>query len=216
MLFSGNKTLPAPGTQRSNGCMTELQTQELRLHISMIHRINCMVDEDRPPALNWLLLALQVIVNTVRQLSPADAAVFLRAAVARLHTRPSRSHQLATWLRAVLLHHTAYLISAGGAQRDLAGLYRTIQARLAGMAPLMSLSGRLDVLLAQVPRSADGAAQAEFSAPRVGFQGLQGLVRVTKYHGLQLHAGARCQNPVHAAALLLCLSCRRFLGFSAD
>lgn len=58
----------------------------------------------------------RVIANTVARIVPRDAALFLRAAVDRLLARPGRAGQLAPWLRALLHHHTGYLMAAPGAQ----------------------------------------------------------------------------------------------------
>jgi U3 small nucleolar RNA-associated protein 5 len=55
-----------------------------------------------------------VISNTVRRLSAPDAVLLLRAAIQRLQSRPLRGEQLQIWIRAVLVCHTAYLISAPG------------------------------------------------------------------------------------------------------
>lgn len=56
----------------------------------------------------------RVIKSTVRQLAAPDAARLLAAALQRLQSSPKRGKQIAAWLRALLLHHTAYLISAPG------------------------------------------------------------------------------------------------------
>jgi len=58
-----------------------------------------------------------VINNTVRRLSSPDAVLLLRAAIQRLQSRPLRGEQLQTWIRAMLVSHTAYFISAPGASR---------------------------------------------------------------------------------------------------
>ena len=55
---------------------------------------------------------------------PADAALLLQEAVARLQSKPARGQQLAAWVRAVLLHHTAYLMAAPGAQLVMTSLYQ--------------------------------------------------------------------------------------------
>jgi U3 small nucleolar RNA-associated protein 5 len=91
----------------------------------------------------------RVIANTVRRLLPLDAALLLRAAVERLQSRPSRGQQLAAWIQAVLLHHTAYLMAAPGAAPVMSALYQTIEARLAVQRQLLGLTGRLELLLAQ-------------------------------------------------------------------
>ena len=56
----------------------------------------------------------RVMKSTVRQLAPQDAARLLQVAVQRLQSSPHRGKQIAAWLRALLLYHTAYLISAPG------------------------------------------------------------------------------------------------------
>ena len=52
--------------------------------------------------------------STVQQLAPQDAARLLQVAVQRLQSSPHRGKQIAAWVRALLLYHTAYLISAPG------------------------------------------------------------------------------------------------------
>ena len=56
----------------------------------------------------------KVIKSTVQQLAPQDAARLLTVAVQRLQSSPKRGKQIAAWVRALLLFHTAYLISAPG------------------------------------------------------------------------------------------------------
>lgn len=56
----------------------------------------------------------KVVKSTVQQLAPQDVARLLQVAVQRLQSSPKRGRQIATWLRAMLLHHTAYLMSAPG------------------------------------------------------------------------------------------------------
>jgi U3 small nucleolar RNA-associated protein 5 len=74
----------------------------------------------------------RVINNSVRRLVPMDAAALLREAVARLQTKPSRGQQLAAWVRAVLVYHTAYLMSAPGVQPVLTSLYQVRVGRWPG------------------------------------------------------------------------------------
>jgi U3 small nucleolar RNA-associated protein 5 len=66
----------------------------------------------------------RVVRNSVRRLLPMDAAALLRACVERLQSRPVRGQQLAGWIRAVLLHHTAYLMAAPGVQPVMTSLYQ--------------------------------------------------------------------------------------------
>lgn len=61
----------------------------------------------------------RIIENTVRRLATVDCALFLRAAVQRLQSVPGRGQELHHWIQALLLQHTAYLMSAPGGPQDL-------------------------------------------------------------------------------------------------
>lgn len=63
-----------------------------------------------------------VIAASVRRLRPHHAAALLEAAVERLRARANRGAALTAWIRAVLLHHTAYLMAAPGVLPILASL----------------------------------------------------------------------------------------------
>eukprot|EP00897_Mesotaenium_endlicherianum_P010378 jgi/Mesen1/9369/ME000610S08692 len=65
-----------------------------------------------------------VIGNSVRRLRAGDALKLLAAAVAKMQSRPSRGVALVPWMRAVLLHHAAYLMSAPSGHPLLASLYQ--------------------------------------------------------------------------------------------
>jgi hypothetical protein len=52
---------------------------------------------------------------TVDNLAAADAGTLLEVAVSRLDSRQGEGQTVATWIRAVLLKHTAYLMSTPGA-----------------------------------------------------------------------------------------------------
>lgn len=108
----------------------------------------------------------RVITNTVKRLVPLDAALLLRAAVERLQSRPARGQQLSAWIQAVLLHHTAYLMAAPGAAPVMSSLYQIIEARLAMQRQLLSLAGRLELLLAQSGAQQGTAAEAD-AGPQV-------------------------------------------------
>ena len=90
-----------------------------------------------------------VIRNTVARLAPTDAALFLKAAVTRLQSKPARAAALVPWLRATILCHTSYLSAAPGVQAHLTAMYQLIEARLAVFQPMLALRGRLDVVLSQ-------------------------------------------------------------------
>jgi U3 small nucleolar RNA-associated protein 5 len=122
----------------------------------------------------------RVIANSVKRLVPLDAALLLRAAVERLQSRPVRGQQMAAWIHAVLLHHTAYLMAAPGAAPVMSSLYSIIEARLAVQRQLLSLAGRLELLLAQAGgQGAAGAGAEEVAAagPQVRRDGTGGGLR---------------------------------------
>jgi len=115
----------------------------------------------------------EIIVKTIKRLSPVDALEFFRIAVGMLQSSPSRADVLLVWIRAILLHHTAYLTNSAAAKTTMGFLYQTIEARLASHQALLSLSGRLDLVLANASQHADGEAGQE--APLVALQvGLDG------------------------------------------
>jgi U3 small nucleolar RNA-associated protein 5 len=116
-----------------------------------------------------------VIVNSVKRLVPMDAALLLKAAVERLQTKPSRGQQLAAWIQAVLLHHTAYLMSAPAAAPLMSSLYQIIEARLAMQRQLLSLSGRLELLLAQRGPADTVGAVGVAGAPAAQVRGVRVL-----------------------------------------
>ncbi|CAL8463784.1 g3318 [Coccomyxa elongata] len=110
-----------------------------------------------------------VIGASVRRLRPHHAAALLEAAVERLRARANRGAALTAWIRAVLLHHTAYLMAAPGVLPILASLSQTIETRTAQLKPLAALAGRLDLLVAHLPKpdATPGAEAMELPGPEV-------------------------------------------------
>lgn len=88
-----------------------------------------------------------MISTTVSRLSTSQVLPLLSALVQRLQGRPMRAAQLVTWLRAVLIAHTAYLLTVPDLARSLSPLFQALDARLAVFRKLLALSGRLDLLL---------------------------------------------------------------------
>eukprot|EP00198_Chlamydomonas_reinhardtii_P003632 XP_001692968.1 predicted protein [Chlamydomonas reinhardtii] len=109
-----------------------------------------------------------VIANTVARIVPMDAALFLKAAVDRLVSKPNRAVQLVPWIRAVLHHHTAYLMSAPGVQPALTSLFQAIDSRVRLHDPLLRLYGRLGLVLHHT-RTDKAAAGPERPGPEVEY-----------------------------------------------
>ncbi|KAG2426863.1 hypothetical protein HYH02_014716 [Chlamydomonas schloesseri] len=110
-----------------------------------------------------------VIANTVARIVPMDAANFLKAAVDRLVSKPNRAVQLVPWIRAVLHHHTAYLMSAPGVQPALTSLFQAIDARVRLHDPLLRLYGRLGLVLHHTRADKAAAAGPERPGPEVEY-----------------------------------------------
>lgn len=90
----------------------------------------------------------------------------LQAAVDRLVSKPNRAVQLVPWIRAVLHHHTAYLMSAPGVQPALTSLFQAIDSRVRLHDPLLRLYGRLGLVLHHT-RTDKAAAGPERPGPEV-------------------------------------------------
>lgn len=108
----------------------------------------------------------KMISKTIQRLQPADAAKFLVISISKLESKPQRAINLVPWVRAVLLQHASYLMSNPSMRPVLLSLYQIIEARVATFGPLVSLSGRLDLIMAQIsanesqekdPENLDGA-----------------------------------------------------------
>lgn len=129
----------------------------------------------------------RIITNTVRRLIPSDAAVFLRATVDRVLSKPARAVQLAPWIKAVMHYHTGYMMQAPGVQGALAALYQVkiiliprvfsllnnhhiqsvgvsqqaIDSRVGLYQQLLKVYGRLSLITAHTNAAAQQSAAAE-------------------------------------------------------
>ncbi|KAF8528044.1 WD40-repeat-containing domain protein [Hysterangium stoloniferum] len=114
----------------------------------------------------------RVVFNTVRRIPPQLAVPLLEACVERLSrgargtsgkgggggASAQRGTGLVRWVRAVLIVHTAHLMTIPDLVTRLSSLHATISARLALRDPLLALNGRLDLVLSQVELRASGPA----------------------------------------------------------
>ncbi|KAH9486680.1 U3 small nucleolar RNA-associated protein 5 [Psilocybe cubensis] len=105
-----------------------------------------------------------LILNTVRRLPPQLTIPLITACVERLGRGPRSSNMkgggggtssqrgsgLLTWLRTVLTVHTGHLMTIPDLVARLSGLHATLTARSSLHDSLLSLSGRLDMVLSQV------------------------------------------------------------------
>ncbi|EJU00922.1 NUC189-domain-containing protein [Dacryopinax primogenitus] len=104
-----------------------------------------------------------IVLQSVQRLPPALAVPLLDACVERLGRSrgkgagggaagSERAAALVEWIRAVLVCHSAYLLTIPELVTRLSGLYSTLCARLSLQPRLLTLSGRLGVVLSQLER----------------------------------------------------------------
>ncbi|KXN87564.1 U3 small nucleolar RNA-associated protein 5 [Leucoagaricus sp. SymC.cos] len=112
-----------------------------------------------------------LIRNTVKSLPPQLAIPLLNACVERLGrgaraanmkgggagTSAQRGMTLINWIRTILAVHTGHLMTVPDLVARLSGLHATLTARLALQESLLSLSGRLDMVLSQIEMRSSAA-----------------------------------------------------------
>ncbi|KAF9258591.1 NUC189-domain-containing protein [Marasmius fiardii PR-910] len=122
-----------------------------------------------------------LIRNTVRRLPPQLAVPLLAACVERLGrgarggnmkgggggASSQRGTSLITWVKVVLSVHSGHMMTMPDLVARLSGLHSTLTSRLALQESLLSLSGRLDMVLSQIEmrRSAGPSAYAMRKQP---------------------------------------------------
>ncbi|KAL6051254.1 WD repeat-containing protein 43 [Balamuthia mandrillaris] len=91
-----------------------------------------------------------VIANTVQRLPTNFVLPFLTGLVSRFRAKPNRGVVLMQWVRAVLIQHSAFLMTLPNLAATLSSLYQTIDTRISAFKRFLKLSGRLDLLLSQI------------------------------------------------------------------
>ncbi|GAB5586757.1 Small subunit (SSU) processome component [Umbelopsis nana] len=92
----------------------------------------------------------ELIRNTVRRLPTTWVIPFLQQIVDKFQERPNRGKALLEWIKAVLLIHTAYLMTVPDLVGKLSNFYKALDARLGVFQKLLGLHGRLDLLMSQI------------------------------------------------------------------
>jgi U3 small nucleolar RNA-associated protein 5 len=86
--------------------------------------------------------------------------------IARFERRPTRAPHLSEWIHAVILRHTAFLVTVPDLSTKLGGFYRAIHDRVAHFRSFLKLSGKLDLILSQVEKHEHNDQQDERDAKR--------------------------------------------------
>jgi len=100
-----------------------------------------------------------VISATVARLPVTSVLPFMQAVLQRIQGKPARVATLASWLRALLSTHAAYLMSCSQLLPLLTPLYQLIDERLSVFKPLLKLVGRMQMLQAQMASQAAASRQ---------------------------------------------------------
>ncbi|OWZ20940.1 hypothetical protein PHMEG_0004584 [Phytophthora megakarya] len=93
---------------------------------------------------------VKVVGRTVARVSASRVLALLEVIVRKLERSPNRFARLCPWLRAVLLHHTAYLVAQPDLVPSLSALYQLLETRLQVHEQMQKLSGRLALVLGQI------------------------------------------------------------------
>ncbi|KAG6971667.1 hypothetical protein JG688_00004329 [Phytophthora aleatoria] len=93
---------------------------------------------------------VKVVAKTVARVPASRVLALLEVIVRKLERSPNRFARLCPWLRAVLLHHTAYLVAQPDLVPSLSALYQLLETRLQVHEQMQKLSGRLALVLGQI------------------------------------------------------------------
>ena len=120
----------------------------------------------------------KLIAGTVQRLQPQYALPLIMACVERMNrgaragkdkgrgggAAAQRAELMVRWIRAVLVAHTAHLLTVPDLVTRLSALHTSLTQRLALQDRLLSLNGRLDLILSQIEHRAAVAPASRTSA----------------------------------------------------
>lgn len=93
-----------------------------------------------------------MVDTTIRLLPPPLVLDLLDIVAKKLERKPQRAVDLALWVRLILQHHAAYLMSQPSLPKRFAGIYQLAVKRVAALPKLLSIAGRLELMLAQISK----------------------------------------------------------------
>lgn len=114
----------------------------------------------------------KVIGRTIQRVPSVKVLSLLEILVVKFEKSPGRCARLCPWLRAILLHHTAYLLAQPELVQQLSALYQLLENRLKAHEQLQKLAGRLSLVIGQIHEasllSASSSAAAAVGASADG------------------------------------------------
>lgn len=105
--------------------------------------------------------APETIHTTVQRLPTAYVIPLLTKLIEKFEEKPGRAPVLLEWIKAVLLIHTAYLMTVPDLISKLSAFYQALDTRLAVFPKLLALRGRLDLIQSQIRRRSQKATQLD-------------------------------------------------------
>lgn len=102
----------------------------------------------------------KTIGNTIKRVSSVKVLELLEILVMKFEKSPGRCARLCPWIRSILLHHTAYLMTQPDLVQNLSALYQILENRLKVHDQLQKLAGRLSLVIGQI-HEASGATDGE-------------------------------------------------------
>ncbi|KAK8094347.1 hypothetical protein PG997_001032 [Apiospora hydei] len=90
------------------------------------------------------------IRSTVQRLDSSLAGILLTKLASRMHRRPGRAGTLLIWVQWTLVTHGGALATQPNLTKKLGELHRVMEERTRGLSSLLSLKGKLDLLVQQM------------------------------------------------------------------
>lgn len=114
----------------------------------------------------------KTIGNTIKRVASVKVLELLEILVIKFEKSPGRCARLCPWIRSILLHHTAYLMTQPDLVQNLSALYQILENRLKVHDQLQKLAGRLSLVIGQIHEAAaaadgdDGSSGPAGDAPK--------------------------------------------------
>ncbi|KAH0993003.1 hypothetical protein GBA52_004486 [Prunus armeniaca] len=89
----------------------------------------------------------------VLSLEPSDACKLLGVLVAMWQTRSSSGNYVLPWIYSILVNHSHQIMSQEPETQMLSSLLKVTKSRGAAIQPLLQLSGRLQLVMAQIDKA---------------------------------------------------------------
>ncbi|XP_004302893.1 PREDICTED: WD repeat-containing protein 43 [Fragaria vesca subsp. vesca] len=95
----------------------------------------------------------------VLSMVPSDAYKLLGVLVAIWQTRSSSGNYVLPWIYCILVNHSHYVMSEEPQTQVLSSLFKVTKSRKAAIQPLLQLSGRLKLVMAQIEKATNTGSQ---------------------------------------------------------